>query len=437
MVKSLVELCTLACVRNVKDIHDLGAMPYDLARPILMKVEKASQLRELEIASPHLQEEDGEIWQRFIHRDFPVLDKKHMYTPKNPASWHRIYYKYQAMEDEQKREAEERLKAAFAGIKKEKQANVSQVMNYDRRLLPRPPRDGRGLILPGSRSNLFGRPDDTTGLRFTGGSRTNTSSGQSIMRKARREAREITARNRLSTPTGRLPVQRGQIMRAPAAMVQEHIVSSQPDVPRAPRLIPGRSVDPEQRKREERLIKIKKEGDAPKRDVTYLSDDQLDDQPDDELFGEEDDPNYQVGGLSIAMLEEVGRSGRSARSDEDSEPAPVQQAKPAPLPQSGGILSRKPPTMNARVPSKITRVATTVGASPSSATPTPKTAASSASPPPRPASSGGGSSKFSPPPPHSESTGTPPGSQPQQQLPRKRKAVDIFMKPKPKGPRHH
>ena len=411
------------------DVLDIGTMSYPVARTILMQVNSAKQLRQLEENSPHLEGDDAECWLRLINRDFPVLAKRHNFEPKNPTSWHKIYTKYERLEADQKREAEEKLKAAFAGIKKEKAENVSTIVDFDRRKLPRPPLDGRGPI-GGSRKaagRRGGGPDESD-LRFTSGIRTKTTTGKSILRKARREAREIQHRNRLATPTGLLPVQRGQIAAAPKGMVEAARIKAQPATRiQAPGSASGRSsssIIAEQKRareleeREARLRKMKGTKNA-----TVVSDSDLEDEvEEDEDQGDEDprglfdgDDNDDdddggdddvAGGLDTEDLEDL--------FDETSKPARTVAKTPT---KRSGLLSDAPGSFRNAV---TTRSAAAPGPS-SRPTPTPTALAPTATKP-------AGASASSPEP--GRSHGPPPPG-----MPRKRKPVDIFMKPKAKTQR--
>ncbi|KAK7756864.1 hypothetical protein SLS62_001309 [Diatrype stigma] len=330
------------------DVTDIGNMPYPTVRNILLQVNNAKQLRQLEENSPQLEGEDVECWTRLIKKDFPVLAKKHNFEPKNPASWYLIYAKYERLEAEQKREAEAKLKAAFAGLKKEKAENVSHIVAS--RKLPRPPKDGRGIPGGARRTGTGGRRPDDGDLRFTSGTRTKTTTGKGILRKAYREAREISARNRLATPTGLLPVRQGQIASAPKAMVEEARIKAQPAIRggasgtssgnRRPStsgastlLEQKRARELEEREARLRQLKNAKKGDTTK--TTFVSDSDLEDEGDDGYSGargraqeqdndddDDDDPynsNGLGGGLDVDELEDLfdekpGSSSKPATS---------------------------------------------------------------------------------------------------------------------------
>lgn len=443
MVKSLVELCTAVCIKNIKDVTDIGSMAYPTVRTILLQINSAKQLRHLEINSPQLEGDDAECWIRLINRDFPVLAKRHNFEPKNPTSWHKIYARYERLEAEQKREAEEKLKAAFAGIKKEKQENVSTIVDFDRRKLPRPPRDGRGG--GGPRKPGMGRrgggPDEGD-LRFTGGTRTKVTSAQSILKKARREAREISARNRLATPTGLLPVNRSQIISAPKGMVEAARIKAQP----ATRIhAPGAPSKHEQKhsreleEREARLRKMKNMG--ANKGATVVSDSDLEDEDgyDDDEDGYDDGDVSGPGGLDPDELEDI--------FDEKPKPPPTRATKPTTTSTSSGgfsasttrsnITKRSGLLSNAPGSSKNNLIVSTKPA------PKPTTSKPASISTSKPVSASTNPKSFSPPlenssppkhaPPVVTASSMSPELKPQASMPpRKRKPVDIFMKPKPK-----
>ncbi|KAI0600300.1 RNA polymerase II transcription factor SIII subunit A-domain-containing protein [Biscogniauxia sp. FL1348] len=436
MVKSLLQLCTAVCIKNIKEITDVGSTPYSVLRPILLKVDNARQLRQLEVNSPHLEGDDAECWIRLIARDFPVLSEKHKFEPRNPSLWHRVYKKYKSLEEEQKREAEEKLKNAFAGIKKEKEGNTSQIINFDGRRLPRPPRDDRSPM--GFRGNGAKRDSGISGLRFTGGSRTKTNNAQSILKRAIREAKEIGARNRLNTPTGQLIAPTGQIARPPQAMVKEHINKARPLLGSRPAVRPPVRPssffrDPYQEALDARLLQIKNQDNKNrnKKTANYISDDDLEE--DDDLDDDLEKGGSGGGGsgcLTVEMLE--GDLFDEDESSSNQPPFNVEDVhfgpSPSRLPPSsstvrsrpGGILSRKPPG------SIGLSVHKTVIKTVPQPTAKPKTGAKAISPPITSTS----------PPKSSSAQGSPAAAgESKPPMPRKRKAVDIFMKPKPKAAR--
>ncbi|KAI1811869.1 hypothetical protein GGS20DRAFT_561022 [Poronia punctata] len=407
MVKSLVELCTAAGIRHIKSITDVGAMNYELARPILAKVDSAVQLRRIELASPHLEDDTGEHWKRLIARNFPVLSTRHNFEPSNPRSWHKIYAKYRRIDTEQKREAEERLTNAFKSIKQERVENSSQVVTYDSRKLPRLPRDVKPQV--GVRPKGYRGGPDQSELRFTGGSRTKTNTPKSLLKRALREAKEISARKRLDTEAGPGRVRREQLMRAPQGMVQEKVnearplTSIRPPTHRPKLATHGSDLDD----KEARLRKAK--APALRQGGKYIADEDLDD------FEVDDDESGPVG-LDIDDLE---------ASFDEPEPAPKATLA---VPSSTAAPRRR--SAFARKMGASNPVVSRVSVESRPTQPANKATQSRDEPDKKAASPSDGPA--SPPKPAASSQATP-ALRPM--MPRKRKAVDIFMKQKPKVPR--
>lgn len=372
----------------LQDIRDIGLSHYDLIRPILLRIDSATQLRAIEEASPHIEEHDEEVWLRLIKREFPTLHEKENLIPSRPQLWHRVYAKYARMDAKNKEEAAEKLRNAFGAIKAKKQANTSEIVTFDRRKLPQPPKDSRFTGDKGKGSTgRRGGSNDTGELRFTSGTRTKVSTAQGLMRKVKREAREIHNRNKIAVPTGALRVNQGQIKHAPQALVNEHRIKSQPSMkiqpPTLRRNFPGRGFGGKSLDEVEARLRSIKSG----KQATIVSDSDLDDD-DDDVFGD-------GGGNGGGLLDE---DDLEAMFDEQpSKPEPSRSSRPLlPGKQRSGAMSNVRRVEPQRQANNVT-----------SSPPTSPPKAQAASPPLKPS------------------------------MPRKRKAVDVFMKPKAKAPRPH
>lgn len=115
------------------------------------------------------------------------------------------------------------------GIKKQKETMVSKVV--DLRTLPKVPRDPRmlannGGVPLGKKSGVARLPPSS--LSWGGGSKTKMKDGKGVMNRARREAREISMRSKLVTPTSQLVGNKRQIQKAPAGMVNEYRKAADP-----------------------------------------------------------------------------------------------------------------------------------------------------------------------------------------------------------------
>ncbi|KAF4510706.1 hypothetical protein G6O67_002578 [Ophiocordyceps sinensis] len=219
-VKSLLELATMACIKNIKALESVGDfLPYKSMRHILLKIDNAYQLREIEINSPQIQGETSELWIRLIEKDFPLEYKANAYKPSSPDKWHRVWEKYKKEHVAAIEESEMKLMNALAGLKENKEKNTSKII--ERKYLPRAGRVGpkRG----------FGQRDHTSGtLTFNSGSRTKTHNGASVMRKVRREVKEIANIHGSLSKVIRGPTRSGQLKKAPTAMVSDHQRAAQP-----------------------------------------------------------------------------------------------------------------------------------------------------------------------------------------------------------------
>ncbi|KAI1106663.1 RNA polymerase II transcription factor SIII subunit A-domain-containing protein [Jackrogersella minutella] len=325
MVKTLVELCTAVCIKNVREIYDVGGAPYSILRPILLKVEDPAQLQQLEEQSPHLLGDTVECWQRLINRDFTHLVKKCRFEPRNPALWSKIYQKYKTLEIEQKKAALAKLNNGFKNIKKEKQAKAVKAMTFDAKVhgkIPNQRKVGPGGKREGSVAVNLGA------LTWGGGTRTKATSAHGIMQKARREAAEIGRRKKLSTPTGQLAVRQGQIVRAPRGMVEEHRTKTLPAARSNPIVPPMRGNeqrwDREQKEREARLLKAK--NGSTTKGATIVSDEDLLAQ--DEF--NDSDSDQEGGGLNAEYLEEdlFDEKPSSAKTSSSLPPASSSTSKP-------------------------------------------------------------------------------------------------------------
>ncbi|KXG54663.1 RNA polymerase II transcription factor SIII, subunit A [Penicillium griseofulvum] len=193
---SLLHLATATAIRFVKDLDDLGAMPYSLARPILLNIHNPEKLHAMELASPHFAEEDEELWLELIKRDIPDWEKYQL--PENTNNWYGVYCD---LCDQVQRSLDadaERMKMAIDGISA-KRALLTP------KLIP----EGRGLRMAGSRPSVRQR-HATYDRRMVGHDKK-----PSIFQPQKRN----TA---LTMPTKSLNNRASQVKRAPIGLVEEH-----------------------------------------------------------------------------------------------------------------------------------------------------------------------------------------------------------------------
>ncbi|KAI4151760.1 MAG: hypothetical protein L6R39_001949 [Caloplaca ligustica] len=214
---SLAWLARQTIIKNISMLTDVGDIPYDLLRPVLLKIENAKQLQTLEEASPQLRGADEEIWISLIKRDIPDANSNMLY-PKNPASWWKVYRKmwrdYQAEADEDAAV----LKAAFTTIKAAKDERSIKVMAG----IPKLPKLDGMQYAHAAEYNRIKKPPKVikppTSLR-SGNKKVLT--GRGVMEKARREATRFSAQHVLAKPTHMLNGLASRVPRAPGWMVDE------------------------------------------------------------------------------------------------------------------------------------------------------------------------------------------------------------------------
>jgi elongin-A len=209
-VKSLKELAIMVIFKNIREVDNVGYLNYENVRHILLRVESGAQLRQIELNSPHLQGQTAEAWIRLIERDFPIEARNKPIRPKDPKKWYKVWEKYKADQDKFLRDSEDTLKAQISDWKKVKETNTSKIIELG--------------AIPSSKKGAIRRPRarNASSLPSTGGSRTKAVNGTSVMRKVRREAKEITQiHGSLSQPV-KAPTAPSTITKAPEAMVNDH-----------------------------------------------------------------------------------------------------------------------------------------------------------------------------------------------------------------------
>lgn len=122
---SLSAMAQNAAIRNIGSITDIADLPYHAVEPILRRIDNPQQLRDIEVACPHIAENSGPIWQEFIKRDVSKGESKMLY-PKDPKNWWKVYRKMVKQEAADKEAAEEGLKQAMMGLQEAKGAKQTE-----------------------------------------------------------------------------------------------------------------------------------------------------------------------------------------------------------------------------------------------------------------------------------------------------------------------
>ncbi|TDZ46068.1 Elongin-A [Colletotrichum trifolii] len=323
-VKSLAELCVQVCQRHITELTTVGngeSLQYRHVRDILFRVTNPVQLRDIEINSPHIQGETSELWQRLIRREFPSESHEKNYAPKNPTKWYKIYDRYAKERRESRAQAEAELRQKLQGLEQQRSSNVSKIV--DAKYLPKPPKTGRTFSTRGR-----GGKDLPSSLNFAAGSRMKTTTGASVMKKARREAAEIAGiRSRLAVPTGRIRAPR--ISKAPPSMETAHRIAAQPVF---------------------RPTHTSSRPPASSFKATYLSDssdgdgdcDGGEDEHEDDLFGGEETPKKKTRHTHATAISPAGNFNGSPTSLKSNTPFKASSTKPGVLPRGSGILANAP-----------------------------------------------------------------------------------------------
>ncbi|KAL8867903.1 MAG: hypothetical protein Q9174_005356 [Haloplaca sp. 1 TL-2023] len=180
--------------------------------------------RALEELSPQLCEADKELWLSFIMRDIPNWEEKLVY-PKNPKSWYKVYRMLRKQYDQEVQDDAAKLKAAFTGIKSEKDKHQSRVMEGT----PHIPKIGGMEFAHAAEYNRIKKPPprDTrprSSITFMGGSKTKTLTPKGVLDKSLREAREMDRFRKshsLSVPTHQLNHVASKVLVAPPGRIQD------------------------------------------------------------------------------------------------------------------------------------------------------------------------------------------------------------------------
>ncbi|KAJ5590214.1 hypothetical protein N7450_004186 [Penicillium hetheringtonii] len=223
---SLRQLATATAIKHVKMLDDIGSLPYALVRPMLLKVDNPEKLHSMELLSPHLAEEDQELWLDFIKRDIPQWETYDI--PKTSTQWYDIYCD---LREEVQRSLDadaEKLKMAIDGIQSEKARLKPKIISGPRGRSHRPSTKQvyasfdrkMGGIRP-----TFNKPSSsdpstwsfhTPSLpRSEFGSSTSKNPKKSIFAPQRRN-------NALAVPTKHLSTRASRVRQAPLSLIEEH-----------------------------------------------------------------------------------------------------------------------------------------------------------------------------------------------------------------------
>jgi len=324
---------------------------------VLQRIESPEQLHQIEVNSPHIRGEDAELWKAFIARDIPNWRSKN-YAPKNPLKWYEVYCKYKREQTEEIKRDEDILRNTMMGLNNHKATHVSKVV--DLRSLPKLPKDPRMIAnnggVPLKGRNGF-KKEAPSALLFSAGSRTKITDGQSVLTKARREAKEISAMGKLARPTHQLSGRVGQVKRAPAAMATEYKIANQPSIKilsRGRRSLPVGQIEGLE-EREKRLRAMQSKPMGAKSESSAAGETLIgssDDEDGADLFDEEDDEDnvqqYRATSSSKPLSSSPASRSYSSRPHQTSSSPPGRPSvKAAEMPKFSSSSSSSTPGSSA------------------------------------------------------------------------------------------
>lgn len=172
-------------VKNKEGIDDVGDIPYEKIRPVLLKIERPDQLASIEKNSPQLLGKTAEIWRAFLLRDIQDYDQRPV-EPRDGKSWWKTYRKAKQRADEEQERQEDELVSQLMARKEERDRNTTTVSSK--------------LVVPGAdrrksrQAMAHSRTGDSSRLLFGGGTRTKTNTGAGVMKQVKREMAERQTR---------------------------------------------------------------------------------------------------------------------------------------------------------------------------------------------------------------------------------------------------
>ncbi|KAK4659065.1 hypothetical protein QC762_107000 [Podospora pseudocomata] len=385
--RPLLDMALDVAIRNIQDIPSLGDMPTHLLQPVLRAVKTAEHLHTLEQETDErIYEVSPSHWKHLIERDFKTLAAQYSWQPKDPKSWYKVYKKYETVYNQQLEEATNAFMKKMEDVNGQRSSRQAKIISVpESRRLPlhysqrqrEGPKAGHWSSQP--------RPKKT------------------FIAKAKRQVAAETSRLKLSNPAGRIPVRQSQIRQAPIAMQNDVRINRQFDAAATIVNAPIRKAsdttasDRDRKERENRLLSIKGKGAAIAKPANIISfsddeDDHIPSNGGDDLFGDDEPASpHQRGSLSVEELEAVVER--------------VVSPKKQPVARPRGLLSATPGAIKAPVAAR----------SP------PKSFTGETSPAPAPAGAS-----------NSPAVGS---RGPAAPIVRKRKPVDIFMRPSKRVPR--
>jgi hypothetical protein len=116
--RPLLEQAASRLAKDIESLTDIGTLPYEYMRSVLLHIERAEQLKSLEDKCPQLVGKTGELWQGLIARDWPTYS--HLVDNPPDGDWYAMYKQFQAQSQQDSKDIMAILQEKFGSVEKEK-----------------------------------------------------------------------------------------------------------------------------------------------------------------------------------------------------------------------------------------------------------------------------------------------------------------------------
>ncbi|MCJ1426134.1 hypothetical protein MMC29_004036 [Sticta canariensis] len=207
---------------------DVPSLVRSIVAHLLSKVPSPEALRKIEIESPEICGQDGEVWQQLIKRDVPGWQTM-PHRPEDPIAdddWYELYWSLRSEAQKRIERDEEAVGAAMQRIQDESEKHRLKHVHPSE--VPPLPKMGKMKLIKTpkkkkpSSSLVPTKPDKLT---FAVGSKMKVQTGAAFFKKARCEAKEHQAYfgldSKLSRPSHELAMESTPVIEAPPSWVLE------------------------------------------------------------------------------------------------------------------------------------------------------------------------------------------------------------------------
>ncbi|KAL9127570.1 MAG: hypothetical protein Q9217_003587 [Psora testacea] len=163
-VQPLSHMARRACIKNIRQITDVGDTPYEVVRPVLLRIENPEHLRQIEERSPQICGADAEIWRELIKRDIPNWGTK-AHEPKNPSNYYKVYRKLLKESKKEVDQDAQLLKATLDGIKSKQAQNTAKQVELNVVKLPNGIKPSGDVIKLPRNSKFFVKEQNTKDIK--------------------------------------------------------------------------------------------------------------------------------------------------------------------------------------------------------------------------------------------------------------------------------